>query len=195
MQAMNETARDAITSVSVRDLMRTDIVAVEPTTTVRELVRTLAEHRIGGTPVLDAEGRLVGIVTTTDLVRLAAEAAEVPLADLLGDIAPEGTDPHVDGLMSFLAADAWGDAESLAPLSAPDGEDTGIEYEEYTVADIMRPARCTVKPDDSLESLARALLEAHVHRAPVLEAERLVGIVTTFDVLRVVAAGGAGSAP
>jgi len=187
---MNETARDATTGVTVRDLMRTDVVRVEPGTTVRELVRTLAEHRIGGAPVLDPDGRLVGIVTTTDLVRLAAEAAEVPLADLLGDVAPAGTDPQVDGLMSFLAADAWGDSESLAPLSGTDAEDPALEYEEYTVADIMRPARCVVRPDDSLESLASALLGAHVHRAPVVEAERLVGIVTTFDVLRVIAAGG-----
>jgi len=191
---MSEMLRDAITGVTVRSLMRTDVVGVKPTTTVRELVRTLAEHRIGGAPVLDPDGRLVGIVTTTDLVRLAAEAAEVPLADLLGDIAPAGTDPHVDGLMSFLAADAWGDSESLAPLSAPEAEDTTLEYEEYTVADIMRPARCVVRPDDSLESLARALLGAHVHRAPVVEGERLVGIVTTFDILRVIAAGGTGAA-
>jgi CBS domain-containing protein len=171
----------------VRDIMRTDVVTVRPETTVRELVRILAERGIGGVPVLDADGGIVGIVTATDLIRLAAEAAKGPLDDLVAHVSPGSLAEQGEGLLSFLASSGWGDSESLAPLSdAADGASES-EYEEYTVGDIMRPVRHPVRPGDSLVDLARVLLEAHVHRAVVVEEDRLVGIVTTFDVLRAVA--------
>jgi len=185
---MNDRPAVPATGLHVRDIMRTDIVSVTPETTVRELVRSLAERRIGGVPVLNERGELVGIVTTTDLVRLAADAAEVPLAGLLDQVTPPSIRDEADGLLSFLSSDAWGDAESLAPVERI-GTEGGMEYEEYRVADIMRPAQCTVAPDEPLNALARRLLESHVHRAPVIEQGRLVGIVTTFDILRAVAGG------
>jgi CBS domain-containing protein len=188
---MSETLQASVDTTRVRDIMRTDVVSVRAETTVRELVQQLAERRIGGAPVLGPDGDLIGIVTTTDLVRLAADAAEVPLADLLGEFTPMSVEPPIEGLMSFLATDAWGDPESLAPLNAAEGEAPELEYEEYTVADIMRVPKCTVGPDDSLEQLARTLVDGHVHRAPVVEGGRLVGIVTTFDVLRRIAGVGA----
>jgi CBS domain-containing protein len=171
----------------VRDIMQAEVVSVRPESTVRELVRILAEHQIGGAPVVSEDGKLVGIVTTTDLVRLAAEAAAVPLDELLTQLDPGETAAESRDLLSFLATDAWGDAESLAPVASSPGDEMPGHYEEYTVQDIMRPATRAVAPDASLEALARIFLEGHVHRAPVMEGGRLVGIVTTFDVLRAVA--------
>jgi CBS domain-containing protein len=161
-------------------------VSVEPETTVRELVRLLARERIGGVPVLGEQGEMVGIVTATDLVRLAAEASEGPLDDLLSRLSV-GSEEGGEDLLSFLATDAWGDAESLAPVDRPSPDDNGTAYEEYRVRDLMRPASYAVSPDITLEELARILLKARIHRAPVVEDGRLVGIVTTFDVIRVVA--------
>jgi CBS domain-containing protein len=177
--------------IRVRDIMAADVVSVRPDTTVRELVQVLAGRQIGGAPVLTEAGELVGIVTTTDLVRLASDAADVPLGDLLTRLSTGQLDNQADGLLSFLATDAWGDSESLAPLPPSEEPPAELDYEEYLVRDIMRSPRCVVRSDDSLEALARALLDGHVHRAPVLDDGRLVGIVTTFDVLRAVANGGA----
>jgi CBS domain-containing protein len=52
----------------VRDVMTTEVVAVQPWTPFREIVARLAEHRISAAPVLDAEGNVLGVVTEADLL-------------------------------------------------------------------------------------------------------------------------------
>jgi CBS domain-containing protein len=52
----------------VRDVMTTEVVAVQPWTPFREIVDRLAEHRISAAPVLDADGRVLGVVTEADLL-------------------------------------------------------------------------------------------------------------------------------
>ncbi len=60
---------------SVRSLMETDVVTVEPETPVSELSATMDEHAIHHLPVVDGDGRLLGIVTTTDLAAVTATAS------------------------------------------------------------------------------------------------------------------------
>ena len=52
----------------VRDVMTTEVIAVQPWTPFREIVARLAEHRISAAPVLDAEGNVLGVVTEADLL-------------------------------------------------------------------------------------------------------------------------------
>ena len=54
----------------VADLMAGDLVVVAPTLPVDVVAEVLADHDIGGLPVVDGAGRLVGVVSQTDLVRL-----------------------------------------------------------------------------------------------------------------------------
>ena len=53
------------------DVMTTDVITVDPDTTVQALATLLAERGISGAPVVDAEGRLVGIVSEGDLLHRA----------------------------------------------------------------------------------------------------------------------------
>ena len=52
----------------VRDVMTTEVVAVEPLTPFKEIATRLARHRISAVPVLDADGRVLGVVTEADLL-------------------------------------------------------------------------------------------------------------------------------
>lgn len=63
--------------VVVRDIMQTDIVTVPSDMNARQLARKLADEDISGVPVTDAEGALAGVVSQTDLVRLAARGQDV----------------------------------------------------------------------------------------------------------------------
>lgn len=56
-----------------RDLMQRDVICVSPEMDVRDLARLFQEKAISGAPVVDREGHLVGIVSTTDLAHLVAE--------------------------------------------------------------------------------------------------------------------------
>jgi CBS domain-containing protein len=52
----------------VRDVMTTEVVAVEPSTPFKEVAARLAQHRVSAVPVLDADGRVLGVVTESDLL-------------------------------------------------------------------------------------------------------------------------------
>ena len=55
--------------MNVKDVMTSDVVTVRPETSLKDVAAILTERRISGLPVVDEEGRLVGIVTRADLVR------------------------------------------------------------------------------------------------------------------------------
>lgn len=153
---------------TVRELMRRDVVAASPEDSLRELTRMLDREGISGAPVVSDEGSVVGVVSTTDIIRFLAEE---------GVAGAEG-----GGFFELPDGPPW--FPDLLP------EDARPELEQHTVAEIMMPARFTVRPETSLPELARFLLRAGIHRALVFEGNRLVGIVTTVDVLRAVAGEG-----
>jgi CBS-domain-containing membrane protein len=57
-----------MTSSLVRDVMTTEVVTVEPSTPFKEIAARLAQHRIGAVPVVDADRRVLGIITEADLL-------------------------------------------------------------------------------------------------------------------------------
>jgi acetoin utilization protein AcuB len=72
--------RNVAADVTVGELMETKVVTATPDTTVREAANLLRGNIIGCLPVLD-QGRLVGIVTTSDLLTLIGKGAERPVAE------------------------------------------------------------------------------------------------------------------
>jgi len=176
--------------LTVRDIMREDVVTVSPDTSVRELSRLLADEEISGTPVVDGNGSLLGVVSSTDVVRLAADDASVRLSSLpvrrRGTAAvdpddPEG--PEVDPFGFFLPEDSpYGNEELLNQFAES-------ELDSVLVSDIMTPVTFSVEPTATLRELAQFLVRGRIHRAVVVEGERLCGIVTSGDVLQAVAEG------
>lgn len=162
----------------VRDLMSTELVVVRPTTPVRELVDVLVSRRVTGVPVVSDRGSPVGVVSMTDVMRLASHELEVgPAIDF-----EEGTWEDDSGRSAFFM-----DATVGVPLM-----DTPLPhaaFDGWTVEDIMTPATFSVRPDATVQELARFLLRGQIHRALVTGEGRLIGIVTTSDVVRAVATG------
>ena len=165
----------------VRDIMRRDVVRIRPDASVRELILLLAQEQISGVPVVDQTGDIVGVVSVTDIMQLAAQNIDAPSTN-----APwnrSGRD--------------YGDEESSASIretdapfqfEEPDPLSLGVpELAEYRVEDIMTPAAFTVDLDTSVAQLSRFMLQGRIHRALVVERGRLEGIVTAYDVLRAAA--------
>jgi CBS domain-containing protein len=61
--------------VKVADIMRRDLKTIAPGATVAEAVELMSEFHITGLPVIDRHGRLIGVVSTTDVLDATAEAA------------------------------------------------------------------------------------------------------------------------
>jgi acetoin utilization protein AcuB len=62
-----------LSCMKVRDVMTTNVIAVHPDDTIKEVVAISEKHRIGTFPVVDANGNLVGILTNTDLLHILAK--------------------------------------------------------------------------------------------------------------------------
>jgi CBS domain-containing protein len=120
--------------------MQRGVVSVSPELPVAELEAFLTSEEISGAPVIDTNGKLLGIVSQTDVIRALSEEPSVDLKELL----------------------------------TPD----------LTVENIMTSGVLTVTEHHEVPDVARAMLDAGVHRAVVMSGEDVVGIVTSFDLLR-----------
>jgi CBS domain-containing protein len=144
---------------TVRDYMDGDPVTVAPEATVEEVARTLGVRELHAAPVVDADRRVVGIVTENDLV--------------IGD---EEGDLHIPHYIEL-----FGGVVFLEPLRG--FEERLRKAAASTVADLMTPDPVTVAPDASVQEAGRLIVQRAHNRLPVVEHGRLVGVVTRVDVL------------
>jgi CBS domain-containing protein len=176
--------------LTVRDVMSASVVTVSPDTTVRQLARLLVDEEITGAPVVDENGKLLGVVSATDVVRLAAEESEIRVvsSSLPSDrvLMPDpdvDEEPDPDPYGFFLPEDSPFSGAQLLDQFAESELDAAV------VSEIMTPVAFSVGPDDTVKELAEFLVRGRIHRAVVVEHERLSGIVSSADVLRAVADG------
>ncbi len=168
----------------VKDIMHSEVVTAAPEVTVRELARILSEEGISGVPVVADSGEVLGVVSSTDVVRLAAHSSEVEVTGgrWVRVAPPEGTvdpeDEDVDPLSDYFLPE---DSPAFGAEWASDGQGP---MDTLTVSEIMTPVSFSVEPDATLKSVADFLVRGRIHRALVVEDGRLEGIVTSMDVLK-----------
>jgi CBS domain-containing protein len=148
----------------VRDIMDTDPATVRPETPVEQVVSTLRRHELPGLPVVDGEGRVLGMITEADLV----------LPDDDGDL-------HIPHYINLFGGTIF-----LEPLSR--FEQRLRKAFASNAADMMTADPDTVSPDTTVQEAARIIHESGHNRLPVVEDGRLVGVVTRVDVLGALAA-------
>jgi predicted transcriptional regulator len=126
--------------------------------TVEELGRLFIEKGISGAPVVDAQNRLVGIVTENDLIKQNKRFHIPTLVRLFDAIVP---------LQTFASVE-----EEIKRMSAS------------KVSEICAKAVITVDPEMSLPDIATIMSEKGVHLLPVLSEGKLVGIIGKMDVIK-----------
>lgn len=141
------------------EVMASDVITVAPQTTVREIASVMAERRISGVPVVDEAGKLVGILSETDLLHRAETGTEKRRKWWLG---------------AFIDADQL--AREYAAAHA------------RRAADIMSKNVVTIDADADLAEVADLLDRRRLKRAPVVKNGRLVGIITRGDLVRALVA-------
>lgn len=181
--------------VQVREIMTSEMVTMSPQTTVREAMELLAMHHVSGAPVL-AGGKLVGVVSASDLMAFAGSLSGVPTErDMHAewvetDDVPLEVELRTDeGPAGAFFSDLWEDAG--ADLSTRFDNVASPEWnslEEHDVSELMtRLPVIALPPDATAEDAADLMRDARVHRVLIMEGEELLGIVTSFDIARAVA--------
>ena len=148
---------------TARDIMTTDVVSVHSGTSLRELERVFLEKGISGAPVVDEEGRLVGVISQPDLVYYHLTRDDSASRD----------------------SDFYRTAELDASFAG-----SGFHVESYDVgwvSDVMTPVVHTAGPETPVSELAQLMTLARIHRVIITENQKVVGLVSAMDILAVVA--------
>jgi CBS domain-containing protein len=173
--SVSGTVVGAVVEKRVSDVMNKEVVTVSPDMTMPDLQRLFGQKRFGAVPVMDRDRNLKGIVSRSDVVRkFSLEQTLVELADSDFD-ASLGVEDNDDALESLSAA-------------------VGIRLAKVKARDIMITDVATIAPDAPLADAADIMVARRIHRLPVLEDGRLVGIVSAFDFMRLYASANKDSA-
>ena len=177
--------------VTIREIMSTDLKAVTPETSLRQLAEFLIEEHVSGVPVL-ASGRVVGVVSATDLLEFDTEGRAVPTLRPAADVAPFQTEDgggEGDAPAAYFA-DMWADsgAEVQTRLASESPEWNALD--DHVVDEVMTRSLLTLAPDADVREAARRMIIGGVHRLLVMKDEKLVGLVTTSDLVNAIASYG-----
>ncbi|MBI5200778.1 MAG: CBS domain-containing protein [Elusimicrobia bacterium] len=151
--------------VVVREIMRRKLSTLGPEDSLRDAAELFLRHGVTGAPVVDDDGRLLGVLSQTDLLRRGSEAAR-------GQLSPfyrEGEQMRIAEPVSV---------HDLSPVREAMSRDLVSVEEDVPVADV-----------------ARLMAERGIHRVLVTRDGELEGIVTTMDIVRLVSEEAVGDAP
>lgn len=135
--------------VTVKDIMTSDVLTLEPDVSIREAAEILSTERLGGAPVVHS-GKLIGMLTAQDVL------------DFIASLPVEQAEVRAIGEQGILDDHTVEEAMTRAPIRS-------------------------LTPRMNIRHAAEIMKEARVHRMPVIEEERLVGIVSTVDFVRAIA--------
>jgi CBS domain-containing protein len=144
---------------SARELMTTPFVAVQADDPVEKVGSVLLESGHHSLPVLDKDGRLVGMIGERDLIDAHRRVHLPTLVTILDGLIPLG------GMREY--------EEELRKVTA------------VSAAQLASTQVITAAPDEDADAVAEKLLRKDIHAVPVVDGEkRVLGIITRSDVLR-----------
>ena len=139
-------------------IMTRSVITIAPDATILEAANTMLRHHVSGLPVVDAAGKLVGIVSEGDFIR----RSEI------------GTQRKRGRWLKFL-------------LGAGAAATDYVHEHGRKVSDVMTSEPITVTEDATLEDIVNAMETNDVKRLPVMRGDKLVGIVSRANLLQAVA--------
>lgn len=143
----------------VKDIMTKTVITVPPDAAVEDIAQTMVSAGISGMPVVDAAGKVVGVISEGDLMRRAETE----------------TAPRRSWWLKLLGSPS---------MTAEDY----IRSHGMKASDLMSRSVISVTPDDTLGEAAKILEGHHIKRAPVIENGRLVGIISRSNLVQALSA-------
>ena len=146
-------------TLKASDIMQRQVISLSPDISLIDAYNKLSQHKISGAPVVDEEGRVVGVVSQTDLLKRSykTEFDEFP-----SDVFYVG--------MPFAETPGFHEVTEQLRLTP--------------IFEVMNTNVMSVSPDDTVDLMAIKMRSEHIHRLVVVEDGKLKGIVTTFDLLK-----------
>ncbi|MBW1679849.1 MAG: CBS domain-containing protein [Deltaproteobacteria bacterium] len=144
--------------LNASDIMSTEVIAVRPDTGIKELAAILYKHHINGVPVVDEDEKLLGVVCESDLIRLNKKL-------------------HIPTVVALFD---W-----VLYLENPRKMEKEIErINAATVKDLYTTEVITVDEKTPVDEIASIMTEKRVYTIPVMDGDRVVGIIGKADLIR-----------
>jgi CBS domain-containing protein len=147
--------------MKAHDVMTTPVVTVKSTASVKDVARLFLERKVSAVPVVDNQGKLVGIISEGDLLH----RSEI------------GTSRHRPWWLVLMAGDQVPAADY-------------IKANAKRVADVMTRDVTTAAPDTPLDEIAVTLEQHGIKRLPIMRNGELVGIVSRANLVQAIASSG-----
>jgi len=138
--------------------MTKGLITISPEAEILQAAKVLLGNHINGIPVVDEAGKLVGILCQSDLI---AQQKRIPIPSVF---------TFMDGVFSTSSAKQID--KQIQKIAA------------ITVAQAMTADPVYVEPGVSIEVVASLMVDNNFHTIPVLDGEKLVGIVGKEDILK-----------
>jgi CBS domain-containing protein len=148
-------------TILAKEIMTKNVITVQEDMKVLSLIEILNENKISGAPVVDKSGKLIGIVTKSDI-----------LGTFLDFDIDLNLKIDLKGIMEFARDKSVG---------------TIVSETEVEVKDIMTPNPITAEEDTSIEKLAEIMIDNRIHRIIIVKDESITGIVSPLNLLYYVA--------
>ena len=149
--------------LTATDIMTQDVLTVRLDTPVDELAEILWKNRISGAPVLDGDDKVVSVVTESDLIDQTKKV-------------------HIPTMISIL--------DSVIFLESSKKTEQEIrKMAGNKVQDICAEELVAVSGDTTLDEIATIMAEKKVHTLPVIEGDKLIGVIGKSDIIRSMAGG------
>ena len=169
----------------VSSVMVKDIISVPQSMRLAEVAKIMIENGIGSVPVME-EGKMVGIVSKADFVTLAidGEYDKICTKDIMTkgiiSISPSERLVHarrvsIDLMRAFI------DFRKKVPEKYQKSQ-----IKEVLVEDIMSTNPLVVAKEDSISDVAKIMIETGYNGLPVVENDKVIGIITQTDILRLI---------
>jgi len=151
-----------------KEIMKRKVLTLYPEDSLIRAVRMFSKKGISGAPVVDEEGRLLGVLSETDLLREIYKIGRryrvvFPSSHLLG-LSVEGG-------------------------SMEEGREIREELKRVRVDEVMTEKVYSVSAEDDVELALEIMVSKGVNRVPVIEGGRVVGLITRKEVLRMLEEG------
>jgi CBS domain-containing protein len=157
--------------LTVGTLMQTHPKTVLPDMTINRLESLFLSSGFTGFPVVEGD-RLVGVVSRSDIIRslLTERSRAEQVSDFCSSMGPAGVEEPEQSLDAIAAQ-------------------VGVRLSQMKVEDVMIHNVVRVESSESAAAVAKLMLDGHLHRVPVVEGDRLVGLVTSMDLVAAIADG------
>jgi len=152
--------------LTAKDIMSQEVLEVRADWSVQRLIEFLVENSISGAPAISEKGSLVGVVSLTDIIR----------HDTLLEKGSQSYETHEYYLHTLKSQFAPQEIDSLHFGHEP----------LMTVRDIMTPTIFKVSENTTVQQVADTMIRSRIHRVFVTQEEKVVGIISTADMLQVI---------